>query len=251
MVKDMYTTTTQWIEDDDMVKLSLLYILECGLLGKESHFEVKMDHVRMVDDLLAFNGYPWGELAWEATLNSLQKALKKLNLSGTYSLGGCLLAFQLQLIQLDVATLKKQFNEHQLYGESSQKYIIPPSMRDEDVIYHSLIVKDVDMEKNEDEGPSNDDQGDGDGDVHMDAEPSNNDQNEDANNDQNEEANNNQIEEANNDQNEEATQEPKEESMPKNEFITDEVLQQQFVNDEAILRHSSSVMNCYDEELHQ
>ncbi|KAF3445906.1 hypothetical protein FNV43_RR11083 [Rhamnella rubrinervis] len=56
---------------------------------------------------------------------------------------------QLQLIQLDVATLKKQFNEHQLYGESSEVYH-STLMQGEDVIYHSLIVKDVDMEKNED-----------------------------------------------------------------------------------------------------
>ncbi|KAF3457791.1 hypothetical protein FNV43_RR02450 [Rhamnella rubrinervis] len=340
MVKDVYTITTQWIEDDDMVKLSLLYILECGLLGKENHFKVNMDHVRMVDDLPTFNGYPWGELAWEATLNSLQRlwrslirqeltvwgyeAIPKLGKltaqksddvvfppicrwystisinyqilknklfseEGDHDAGGDVepplkrarttiiheggdahhsstqelphqnvhhfedaSSRQLQLIQSDIATLKKQFNGHQLYvkselmsiketlkciltftlmdkkasekGESSQKYIIPPSVQDEDVIYHGLIVKDVDTENNEDvnkkedvnkeenteeddthkhakdddvhvqEGPSNDDQGDGDSDVQMDAEPSNNDQNEDANNDQNEEANNNQIE---------------------------------------------------------
>ncbi|KAF3437975.1 hypothetical protein FNV43_RR20731 [Rhamnella rubrinervis] len=69
MVKDVYSTTKQWIEDDDIVKLSLLYILECGLLGKESHAEVKMDHVRM--------------------------ALEKPNPSGTYNLGGCPIAFQI------------------------------------------------------------------------------------------------------------------------------------------------------------
>ncbi|KAF3436907.1 hypothetical protein FNV43_RR19660 [Rhamnella rubrinervis] len=60
MVKDAYTNTTQWMEDDDMVKLSLLYILECSLLGKESHSEIKLDHMSMVDDLPTFNAYPGG-----------------------------------------------------------------------------------------------------------------------------------------------------------------------------------------------
>ncbi|KAF3449691.1 hypothetical protein FNV43_RR10422 [Rhamnella rubrinervis] len=41
---DVYTNTAQWMEDNDMVKLSLLFILECGLHGKESHSEIKLDH---------------------------------------------------------------------------------------------------------------------------------------------------------------------------------------------------------------
>ncbi|KAF3438461.1 hypothetical protein FNV43_RR21223 [Rhamnella rubrinervis] len=86
MVEDAYTNITQWMEDDDMVKLSLLYILECGLLRKESNSEIKLDHVSMVDDLSNFNAYPWGELAWEAAINSLQNGLEKPNSSGTYSL---------------------------------------------------------------------------------------------------------------------------------------------------------------------
>ncbi|KAF3434560.1 hypothetical protein FNV43_RR21645 [Rhamnella rubrinervis] len=48
MVKDVYTNTMQWMEDDDMVKLFLLYIPEYGILGKESHSEIKMDHVGIV-----------------------------------------------------------------------------------------------------------------------------------------------------------------------------------------------------------
>ncbi|KAF3455349.1 hypothetical protein FNV43_RR05798 [Rhamnella rubrinervis] len=108
MVKDVYTNTTQWMEDDHMVKLSLLCILECGLLGKESHFEIKLDHVSMVDDLPTFNAYPWGELAWEATINSLQKALEKPNSSGTYSLGGCPIAFQYDMVAILEANLGEE-----------------------------------------------------------------------------------------------------------------------------------------------
>ncbi|KAF3451346.1 hypothetical protein FNV43_RR07441 [Rhamnella rubrinervis] len=261
MVKDVYTTTTQWIEDDDMMKLSLLYILKCGLLGKESHSEVNMDHVRMV----------WG-----------YEAIPKLGKLTAHKSDDVIFPLSFDVVAtLEASTVEENIlpttdgvheeQDHDAGGdakpplkrarttiiheggdanhssESSQKYIIPPSIQDEDVIYHGLIVKDVDTERNENvnkeedlnkeenteeddthkhakdgdvhvqERPSNDDQGDGDGDVHMDAEPSNNDQNEDANNDQNEDTNNNQIEEANNDHNEEATQEPKEKPMPESE----------------------------------
>ncbi|KAF3432295.1 hypothetical protein FNV43_RR27035 [Rhamnella rubrinervis] len=276
MVKDVYTNTTQWIEDDDIVKLSLLYILECSLLRKESHFEVNMDHVRMVwsyETILKlgkFTSHKLDDVVFPPICRcdgvheeqdhdahdsggDAETPLKRARTTIIHE--GCdahhsstqelphqnvhhfeaVSYRQLKLIHSDIASLKKQFDEHQLYvkselmsiketlkciltftlmdkktldkGENSEKYTIPPSMQDEDVIYHGLIVKDIDTENNEDavktiednivhkdhddtqknakdsdvlmeEGLSNDDQGDGD--VHMDEEPSNNNQNEEA-----------------------------------------------------------------------
>ncbi|KAF3443700.1 hypothetical protein FNV43_RR13390 [Rhamnella rubrinervis] len=60
------------VEKDDMVKLSLLYILECGILGKKSQTNVDLTHFSMVEDLKG-----------------------RLNPSSTYSLGGLPLAFQI------------------------------------------------------------------------------------------------------------------------------------------------------------
>ena len=38
MVKDA-------LEEDDMVKLSLIYLLECGILGKESQTHIDNEHL--------------------------------------------------------------------------------------------------------------------------------------------------------------------------------------------------------------
>ena len=98
MVKDAFTYTKHFMEEDDMVKLSLIYLLECGILGKESQTHIDNDHLAIVEDLEYFNSYPWGTLSYNSTMTSLAKALLKkdgvMNPSGTYSLGGFTLAFQ-------------------------------------------------------------------------------------------------------------------------------------------------------------
>ena len=42
----------------DLVRLGLLYYLECALLGKESQCTIDMEHFSMVEDLDYFNQYP-------------------------------------------------------------------------------------------------------------------------------------------------------------------------------------------------
>ncbi|KAF3438472.1 hypothetical protein FNV43_RR21234 [Rhamnella rubrinervis] len=85
-------------EEDDMVKLYLLYFLKCGILGKESQSTIKLDYFSMVEDLEYFNQYPWGLDSYNAIMVSLHKVLSlrngELNPSSTYSLCGFPLAFQ-------------------------------------------------------------------------------------------------------------------------------------------------------------
>ncbi|KAF3455245.1 hypothetical protein FNV43_RR05693 [Rhamnella rubrinervis] len=160
------------MEDDDMVKLSLLYIMECGILEKESHNNIKMDHVSLVEDLHTFNTYPWGKEAWEATKNALYKALDKHKFSRTYSLGRCPLTFQVwgyeaihKLRSIGegeddmLTTSELDHNAHHYArstdkkaadkGENIPKYIIPPSMEDEDVIYEEYVNKEEVVNKEE------------------------------------------------------------------------------------------------------
>ncbi|KAF3449745.1 hypothetical protein FNV43_RR10476 [Rhamnella rubrinervis] len=181
-------------------------VKDCGLLGKESHSEVNMDHVRMIDDLPTFNEPPLKRA--RTTIiheggDAYHSSTQELPHQNVYHFEAAS-SRQLQLIQLDVASLKKQFGEHQLYvkselisiketlkciltftlmdkkaldkGESSQKYVIPPSMQDDDVIYHGLIVKDTDIENNEDVNKDDTHTDAKDGDVHMEEGSSNNDQ---------------------------------------------------------------------------
>ncbi|KAF3442814.1 hypothetical protein FNV43_RR16732 [Rhamnella rubrinervis] len=85
-------------DKDDMVKLTLIYSLECGILGKESQVGINEQHLSMVEDLNYFNQYAWGLESYNATIISMHRALGlrqgKLNESATYSLCGFPLAFQ-------------------------------------------------------------------------------------------------------------------------------------------------------------
>lgn len=90
------------MEEDDLVKLILIYHLECGLFGKESQTHIDNDHLAIVDDPNYFNNYLWGELSYTTTITSLHKALEKkgevMNKSCTYRLEGCPIAFQISTI---------------------------------------------------------------------------------------------------------------------------------------------------------
>ena len=49
MVKDAFTYTKHFIEEDDMVKLSLIYLLECGILRKNSQTRIDKEHLAIVE----------------------------------------------------------------------------------------------------------------------------------------------------------------------------------------------------------
>ncbi|KAK0597658.1 hypothetical protein LWI29_027297 [Acer saccharum] len=65
--------------DEDMVKLALLYFLETVLFGKDQKVHIGAQHVELLEDLETFNKYPWGRKCYETTLNSLQKDFKKMS----------------------------------------------------------------------------------------------------------------------------------------------------------------------------
>ena len=65
--------------DEDMVKLALLYFVETVLFGKDQKVHIAAQHVDLLEDLDAFNKYPWGRKCYETTLNSLHRDLKKMS----------------------------------------------------------------------------------------------------------------------------------------------------------------------------
>ena len=73
IVKDIFIKTKHFMEDDDNLKLALLYFLEYGILGKESKAHIDIEHLTMVEDLDYFNSYRWGELSYSAPLNQCIK----------------------------------------------------------------------------------------------------------------------------------------------------------------------------------
>ncbi|KAF3433378.1 hypothetical protein FNV43_RR24480 [Rhamnella rubrinervis] len=167
IVKDMYTNTTQWIKDDDMMKLSLLYILECGILGKESHSEIKMEHVNMnnvvatldfsiseenmlttseLDHNVHYHARSAGDDA-EPLLKRPHTTLKRPRTTITHQGGEA---------HHSISQEVHNHSVHQFEAASSKQiidynYIISPSMEDEDVIYSEYVNKEevVNKEKTE------------------------------------------------------------------------------------------------------
>ncbi|RZC50009.1 hypothetical protein C5167_018440 [Papaver somniferum] len=63
------------LESDDMVKLSLLYVVHRYVLGKTDDKVVEYDHWYLVDNLVDFNSYPWAEIAFSRTIVNSNAAL--------------------------------------------------------------------------------------------------------------------------------------------------------------------------------
>ncbi|XP_006446911.2 uncharacterized protein LOC102628591 [Citrus sinensis] len=62
--------------DMQMVKLAMLYFLECVLLGKERKVLIDTSHIHMVDHFETFNNFPWGRKSFNVTLSGMRRALK-------------------------------------------------------------------------------------------------------------------------------------------------------------------------------
>ncbi|KAF3453983.1 hypothetical protein FNV43_RR04425 [Rhamnella rubrinervis] len=92
-IVEVFSTTT-CENDDDMVKLALLYFLETVILSKEKPTPIPVERVDMLDDIKYFLTYPWGTLSYNATVKSMRGCPgKRSNASHTYSITGFPIAF--------------------------------------------------------------------------------------------------------------------------------------------------------------
>ncbi|KAF3451325.1 hypothetical protein FNV43_RR07420 [Rhamnella rubrinervis] len=58
-------------DNEDMVKLALLYFLEIVILSKEMPKPMPVERVDVLDDIKYFLTYPWGTLSFHATIKSM------------------------------------------------------------------------------------------------------------------------------------------------------------------------------------
>ncbi|KAL5814586.1 hypothetical protein ACOSQ4_025227 [Xanthoceras sorbifolium] len=63
-------------EDDEILKLALLLFLEVTLLGKDKRTQIDYFCMQLVDDLDAFNEFPWGSFIFARTIHSLSNCCK-------------------------------------------------------------------------------------------------------------------------------------------------------------------------------
>ncbi|TYK08118.1 Ulp1-like peptidase [Cucumis melo var. makuwa] len=64
-------------DDDDIVKLTLVYFIELSLLGKDRRTKVDIGFFKIADDWNTFNNYDWGRIVFRRTLSALKRALNK------------------------------------------------------------------------------------------------------------------------------------------------------------------------------
>ncbi|KAL0561512.1 hypothetical protein IC582_001942 [Cucumis melo] len=64
-------------DDDDIVKLALVYFIEISLLGKDRRTKVDIGFFKIADDWNTFNNYDWGRIVFVRTLNALKRPLDK------------------------------------------------------------------------------------------------------------------------------------------------------------------------------
>ncbi|KAK3222133.1 hypothetical protein Dsin_009158 [Dipteronia sinensis] len=62
-------------DDDHVVKLALILFLEMTLVGKDDRTSILYWALELVDDLDAFNKFPWGTFIYSRTFNSLSTCL--------------------------------------------------------------------------------------------------------------------------------------------------------------------------------
>ncbi|KAL4011515.1 hypothetical protein IC575_028575 [Cucumis melo] len=63
--------------DDDIVKLALVYFIELSLLGNDRRTKVDIGFFKIADDWNTFNNYDWGGIVIGRTLSALKRALDK------------------------------------------------------------------------------------------------------------------------------------------------------------------------------
>ncbi|KAL0557075.1 hypothetical protein IC582_005593 [Cucumis melo] len=62
-------------DDDDIVKLALVYFIELSLLGKDRRIKVDRNFFKIANDWNTFNNYDWGGIVFGRTLSALKRAL--------------------------------------------------------------------------------------------------------------------------------------------------------------------------------
>ncbi|KAL0549068.1 hypothetical protein IC582_013548 [Cucumis melo] len=63
-------------DDDDIVKLALVYFIKLSLLGKDRRTRVDIGFFKIADDWNTFNNYDWGGIIFGRTLSALKRALE-------------------------------------------------------------------------------------------------------------------------------------------------------------------------------
>lgn len=72
---DLHTAFIECTDDDDALKLGMVYFAIFVLLGTEKHVLIDMRYLKLAEDLEEFDKYPWGAVSYAMTNASLLRAV--------------------------------------------------------------------------------------------------------------------------------------------------------------------------------
>ncbi|BBG92636.1 hypothetical protein Prudu_000429, partial [Prunus dulcis] len=72
---DLHTAFIECTDDEDALKLGMVYFANFVLLGTEKHVLIDMRYLKLAEDLEEFDKYPWGAVSYAMTNASLLRAV--------------------------------------------------------------------------------------------------------------------------------------------------------------------------------
>ncbi|GMN68939.1 hypothetical protein TIFTF001_037990 [Ficus carica] len=73
---ELQLSNANFDNDDDAVKLSLLYLIFCIPLSNANSVKIDPKFFSLDDNIADFNNFPWGVLSWEATRSAICNAVE-------------------------------------------------------------------------------------------------------------------------------------------------------------------------------
>ncbi|KAE8731683.1 Purple acid phosphatase 26 isoform 1 [Hibiscus syriacus] len=108
------------MNDVDVVRVCLLLLLYAGFLGREARQPIPQELILLVEDLNAWNLFPWGSYIWKATWTKLSSAFddrKSLRGDGSkYTLSDFVWAFKGYRL---LCILRRQIIKYKIYQVAS------------------------------------------------------------------------------------------------------------------------------------
>ncbi|CAH9067529.1 unnamed protein product [Cuscuta europaea] len=92
-----YNSKYPGTQKEDGIKLALLYVLAHGFLGNQYSHRLPGKYMNLVEDLDAFNSYPWGEDVWDDLVSNMKNNAQALKIctGNRVAFPGCMHAIQI------------------------------------------------------------------------------------------------------------------------------------------------------------
>ncbi|CAH9125721.1 unnamed protein product, partial [Cuscuta epithymum] len=94
-IKNLFKTLEKGqLPNDDIVKLSLLFVLSHAFLAADGQVSLNKHYINLVDNLENFNSYPWGSVIWADMINYFKAGVDSMISNKHYNVYSCVMALQ-------------------------------------------------------------------------------------------------------------------------------------------------------------